>query len=540
MTDITAQPRPVDQVLKAGVLARNVKIEPLVDRWYAWTHLLCPVQQALNLTFRYLPIARSFVANPAVHIAAAEDPTMFGGPFLSLPLSAVDAVRRYVAQTEVDRAEALSLAQALRDFETRLKTTSSGYSLDEFRTQTPTSLSGRIELSYDRHSQPGLRILEEMFDRDDLGLSRAQGVLLNTDKDVDRPFFLSTPRLSAPGSLYVGRPFGDAAIQALCTARQQAVDVAELASSLDVAPEHLAKFFEPEGDQDKPDVRAPESGVRVRYFGHACLLIETPSTSILVDPTFAMDRLDDTHHLTFADLPARIDVLLISHGHQDHFLPEVLMQIRDRVGVVLIPPSNRGELADPSLKRMLMGLGYRSIVTLDPLDVYDLPDGRITALPFSGEHCDLDVHSKQCALVELRGKKICLFVDSDAIDIETYRRLAPLLDKPDIMFVGMECFGAPLSWLYGPLLPAPTTKRNDNSRRMSGADRAKAWRLAEAIKPQRAFVYAMGQERWMRFLMGLNYTEDSVQLTEAQGFVAQCRDQGIEAGHLNTFAEIVL
>ncbi|MGH1557240.1 hypothetical protein ACRAWD_04305 [Caulobacter segnis] len=136
MTDVTAPPRPPAARLKRhGVLARQVKIEPLVDRWYAWTHLLSPVQQALNLAFRYLPIARSFVANPAVHIAAAEDPEMFGGPFLSLPLSAVDDVRRYIAATETDRGEALAFAHALRDFETRMKASASGYSLDEFRGQ---------------------------------------------------------------------------------------------------------------------------------------------------------------------------------------------------------------------------------------------------------------------------------------------------------------------------------------------------------------------------------------------------------------------
>jgi hypothetical protein len=177
---------------------------------------------------------------------------------------------------------------------------------------------------------------------------------------------------------------------------------------------------------------------------------------------------------------------------------------------------------------------------LEPLETFDLPGGKITALPFSGEHCDLDVHAKQCGLFELHGRKICLFVDSDAIDINTYLRLKPMLDEPDVMLVGMECNGAPLSWLYGPLIPGVISKRNDNSRRLSGADNQRAWQLAQAIRPKRAYVYAMGQEPWMKFLMGLNYAPDSIQLLESSAFVNSCQDAGITAERLQNFAEIVL
>jgi L-ascorbate metabolism protein UlaG (beta-lactamase superfamily) len=523
-----------------GVIAPNVKIEPLVDRWYAWTHLLSPVQGALNLAFRFLPVARSFVAAPAVHAAATQDPTMYGGPFMELPGGAVDEVRRYVGEMETGRAEALAFARQFREYELHLQSTATGYSLNEMREQMPATLCGRVELAYDRHHHPRMRLLDEMFVLDDLGLSRAQGVLLNTQRDVDRPFHLSTPRLSLPGSLYLERPLGSAAVQALCEARDRPTRLDDLAEQLGTSRARLAPFFvAPQAPRRRP-LPPPADGVRVRYFGHACILIETSTSSVLVDPTFAIDELDNAEHLTLGDLPDRIDVVFISHGHQDHFLPEALMQLRHRVGTVLIPPCNQGELADPPLKRILTGLGYKSIVVLDPLESYALPDGVLTALPFSGEHCDLDVHSKQCAVLEVRGKKICLFVDSDAIDIETYKRLAPRLDNPDIMFLGMECNGAPLSWLYGPLIPAPIAKRIDGSRRLSGADCAKAWRLAEAIRPKRAFVYAMGQEAWLRFLMGLNYTPDSIQLAESSAFVENCRLNGIEAARLINHAEIHL
>lgn len=37
---------------------------------------------------------------------------------------------------------------------------------------------------------------------------------------------------------------------------------------------------------------------------------------------------------TFNDLPDRIDYVVISHNHQDHCSPEVLMQLRHKIGTV--------------------------------------------------------------------------------------------------------------------------------------------------------------------------------------------------------------
>jgi L-ascorbate metabolism protein UlaG (beta-lactamase superfamily) len=281
-------------------------------------------------------------------------------------------------------------------------------------------------------------------------------------------------------------------------------------------------------------------GVRVRYFGHACVLMETSRTSILVDPTAAHDRHASVDHFVFSELPPHVDVLFISHGHQDHFVPEFLMRLRERVGLVVIPGGNRGELSDPSLRRMLRQLGYTRIRTLEPLETLEVADGSITGLPFTGEHSDLDVHSKQCALVELKGRRICMLVDTDAVDIDVYRRVVARLVQPDMVFIGMECSGAPLSWLYGPLVSRPIARRNDNSRRLSGANGRRAWDIVALLQPRRVCVYAMGQEPWMRNLMGLNYTQDSVQIKESEEFIRRCRQAGIPADRLYLKMETTL
>lgn len=539
MTDpnVNALTNPRDYDPRSAYLDPAVKIEPLVDRWYAWPHLLSAAQQALNLQYRYLPAIRSFIAAPMVHVAASQTPEMFGGPFVDLPATAVDAAQAYVDACVSDRAEALEFASAYRDFDVALQS-ANGYSLNEFRKTMPEALKGRVELVYDLNSHPKVRLLEEMFAESDLGLSGACEILLHRQPDVDRPFFLSTPRLNIDGGAFIRTPFGASGVATLCSARSNPVDLDRLATQLGVSRDLLAPYFV----ATPPDLAENYAGegVRVRYFGHACLLIETNAVSILVDPTAARDRLPGVTHFTFDDFPPRIDYLLVSHGHQDHFTPEVLLQLRDRVGAVLIPPNNRGELADPSLRRMLEALGYSSVRTLEPLSPLEIPDGALTALPFSGEHSDLDVHAKQCAVVELKGRRICLFVDSDAIDLEVYKRISDRLMAPDLMFLGMECFGAPLSWLYGPLISGPLSKKNDNSRRLSGADSFAAQRLTDILKPRRAYVYAMGQEPWMRGLMGLQYSEESVQLREAAAYVAYCRQAGVPAELLNQHLELTL
>jgi hypothetical protein len=97
------------------------------------------------------------------------------------------------------------------------------------------------------------------------------------------------------------------------------------------------------------------------------------------------------------------------------------------------------------------------------------------------------------------------------------------------LFIGMECNGAPLTWLYAPLMGKPVNRRNNESRRLSGANCERATNVLQEIKAPHVYVYAMGQEPWMKYLMGLEYTPDAIQLTESAQFVAQCQAAGLVA-----------
>jgi len=41
-------------------LKPNVVIEPLIDNWYAWSHLISPATAAMNIKERHVVIMNSF------------------------------------------------------------------------------------------------------------------------------------------------------------------------------------------------------------------------------------------------------------------------------------------------------------------------------------------------------------------------------------------------------------------------------------------------------------------------------------------------
>jgi hypothetical protein len=46
---------------KCLYLKENVQVEPLVDQWYAWSHLVPPATAARNLTERHMKIMDSYI-----------------------------------------------------------------------------------------------------------------------------------------------------------------------------------------------------------------------------------------------------------------------------------------------------------------------------------------------------------------------------------------------------------------------------------------------------------------------------------------------
>jgi L-ascorbate metabolism protein UlaG (beta-lactamase superfamily) len=405
----------------------------------------------------------------------------------------------------------------------------------------PESLRGLVELLYDLNNNPQLRFYEDLVYDNGLMPEQMYEIALSRTPEKSRPFFLSTPRLADAEHLHVPMCFDDARIDALAAMRLQAAPLGEAARMLNIDSnrmESLRQFFTTEAPQRNAPMYAGE-GVRVRYFGHACVLVQTAATSILLDPMLAWEAKGDGR-FTFDDLPDRIDYAVISHGHQDHCSPEMLLQLRHRIGRVLVPSSNDGSLSDPSIKLLLKRLGIGNVTALRAFDEVAVPGGKIMSWPSPGEHVDLDIYSRHAVFIELEGRKLAFLVDTDGCEPQLFRRVAARTGRDlDGLFFGMECHGAPLTWLYGPLLTQSISRRDDESRRLSGLDCHRAWHVLQEFSPKKVFVYAMGQEPWLRYIMGLEYTPDSIQIKELVAFLGRCRAAGLDAENLFMSREIL-
>jgi len=242
----------------------------------------------------------------------------------------------------------------------------------------------------------------------------------------------------------------------------------------------------------------------------------------------------------FDDLPEFIDFVVITHNHPDHVALESLLHLRHRVRSLIVPANTQGSVADPSLKLMFRRLGFRNVQTLDSLESIEFDGGTLTALPFLGEHGDLDVRSKSSYLLRVGERAILCAADSNNLEPRVYQLLRDLVGELDALFIGMECQGAPMSWFYGPLLSKPILRKYDETRRLSGSDSARALEMVDILRPNQVYVYAMGMEPWLGFISSLHYDAESQPIIESNRLVDECRRRGVTAERLYGAREIVL
>jgi hypothetical protein len=159
-------------------------------------------------------------------------------------------------------------------------------------------------------------------------------------------------------------------------------------------------------------------------------------------------------------------------------------------------------------------------------------------VPFWGEHGDLNISSKTAYLIKLGGKSIMCVADSNNLEPALYEHVEAQVGEIDTLFLGMECDGAPLSWMYGALLLKPLDRTMDTSRRLCGSDSARGLDLVQRFKTKRLFVYAMGQEPWLSFITSIKYTEESKPIVESTRLIHACQSKGIEAERLFGAREI--
>lgn len=526
---------------KTQYLKPNVVIEPLVDNWYAWSHLISPGTAAMNITERHMKIMESYLTAPEIHAQAVQNPSMRGGPFMDYSSDRTSEVQELIKDTRQKRKVMLELSNAIKQLHLLLAGEATGSGLEKLYEKIPVALHGYVELFYDLNNHPGFRFYEFLLYESKYYDTSAQSIALWLTNNDERPFSLSTPRLYESNVFQCQIPFHSALIDRLAQMKYQAADVDTLMVDLGVPASDEILFRSLFTDQVPPMYeRYTGEHIRMRYFGHACILVETKDISILVDPLISYYGYDSTiEHFSDLHLPETLDYVLITHNHQDHVLLESLLPLRHRIKNIIVPSSHNGRLEDPDLKLMFNKLGFRNVIALNEMGVLTYEDTQITALPFVGEHSDLNIMSKACYLVTIGQFKLFFCADSRIVNPVLYKHIQCIIGDIDVLFLGMECDGAPLSWLYGPLMPQRLTREQDTSRRLSGSDCAKGTSLIEIFRPKEVYIYAMGQEPWVEFISSIKYTPESNPIVQSDRLISQCLHSGVIAERLFGEKEIL-
>ncbi len=519
----------------------NLVIEPLIMRWYAWSHLISPGTAAMNIVHRHIEIMNSYLESPESHQEAVKDPKMLGGPFMDYSTTRTDEIQQLLEDTFEKQNDLIDFCFAIRKLDDILKKNAKGYSLEQLYDKVPDILKGYIELFYDLNHQPSFRLIEELLYLSNFYKPELQSIALWITENDSRPFVLSTPRLNEPNVLHLPIPFHSEKIDILSKMKfkpQPYEDIKKLFAITTEQEPLFKSFFTTEPPRKYQKYEGDK--VRMRYFGHACILVETKEVSILIDPLISYYGYPSkVEHFSDFDLPDTIDYVLISHNHQDHILLETLLPLRHRIKNIIVPRSGGGELQDPKLKLMFQKIGFKKVWDIDEFEKIEYEDCTITGLPFTGEHCDIDIRAKMCFHVQL-GKFSLLFgADSRVLEKRIYEKVQPIIGNVDVIFLGMECDGAPLTWLYGPLLLSEISNENDQSRRLSGCDFERGMHLVNTFNPLEVYVYAMGQEPWCEFISSLKYTSESNPIVQSNKLVQECKARGLVAERLFGEKEIL-
>jgi L-ascorbate metabolism protein UlaG (beta-lactamase superfamily) len=525
-------------------LREDVYVDPLINSWYAWPNLVAPMTYSMYSTKTHRRLINSFLNNHELHILANQDRSMAGGgEFVDCSADQLNVLRTLLNTYDVEYAVYQRLAEAIRELDALVRGHMSGETIEPLYEKVPDMLKGYVELTMDLNHQPSYRFIEGLLYETpyyDTGIQSVSFGLLSLVET--RPFVLSTPRLADDRHLQIRVPLVSGLLDEIFRARTEPISLDDIHRLFGQVECKGGLAYEALFTMEAPALRHMPlvDGVRVQYTGHAGLMIETRDCSVLIDPVIASRTAAIADQMiSYSQLPEKIDYVCLTHNHSDHVNLETLLQLRHKIGTVLVPKNNGGSLADPSLRLILKQLGFK-VHEVDDLDEVALPGGRIISLPFLGEHGDLNIRSKTAWVVDLAGRKIYAGADSSNLEPRMYEHLRRKIGRLDVLAIGMECVGAPYTWLYGALNMEPVSKKIKESRRLNGSGYEKAARMVAAFEPARVFIYALGLEPWYGYFMGLDYQENSEQLLQSSQMVRHCTEIGVPVERLQGKHTLVL
>ena len=511
-------------------LKSNILMEPLIYQWPAWLNLVSPLTSGFFFQNHYMKLLRSFVEYPQLHQQACKDPKLTGGFFVNLNDEFHEQANHLLHDMNEKLAPLIALTNDILRFNELMVNSANGQSLEAFYCDLPASLQGMVELLYDLNNRAHMRFIESILYHRYYDTSMQSIMLFPCADNELRPFILSTPRLNKDTNLQLNVPFHSLIIDKLASSREDGLDFEDLVLSLDLTAhkKHLLRSFFLTEKPTPPEKRHYSGqGFRLRYFGHACILLQSNDVSILIDPFLANSDQYTGKRYSYEDFPETIDYVLITHSHQDHCNLETLLQLRHKIKHIIVPVNNGGFLADPSIQKMLRQSGFNQVNTLGEFESIQINNFKVTGVPFLGEHGDLNIHSKISYHISIQEQSLLFAADSNNIDNALYAHIRSILGKVDTLFIGMECRGAPYSWVYGALSTMPIKREHDQSRRLSGSNAEKAWQMIYALGVSKAYVYAMGLEPWLSHVLGIQSHETSMPMIESAKLIDKCSQKGI-------------
>jgi L-ascorbate metabolism protein UlaG (beta-lactamase superfamily) len=513
-------------------LREDAYFEPLFNGWYAWPYLIPPVQAARHTVNTHMRLMKSFLNNHELHIAAIKQKGMAGGEFLNCSEEQIADIGALLHRTSEAHKDLVELCEAVTALDDLLRSHTSGETIDYLYPLIPGPLKGLVEIVMDLEHRASYRLIEPLIYLTPyykLELQTLSFGLLSKVKE--RPFVLSTPRLPDANHLRVHAHFASDLVDEVFRARETSISSARVDELFSARATEGGLTYHDLFTSEPPKYvyRPVVDGMRLRYTGHAGFVIETRDLCVLIDPVIANRGADYADSIiSYSDLPPKIDYICLTHNHQDHVNLETLLQLRYKTRQVIVPKNNGGTLADPSLRLMLKQLGF-NVTEVDEFQEIPVLGGRIVSVPFLGEHGDLNVRSKTGWYLDLFRKRIYIGADSSNPDAALFQRLGAVFADVDILAIGMECVGAPYTWLYGALHSKLVSRAIKNSRRLNGSDAVQAFGMVQALRAKQVYIYALGIEPWYRYFMGLDYDQDARQLAEANTLIDCCRKLGVSA-----------
>ncbi|MFF3554849.1 MBL fold metallo-hydrolase [Streptomyces tsukubensis] len=334
----------------------------------------------------------------------------------------------------------------------------------------------------------------------------------------------ASPRETAPGTAEPPISPGPAGLEELRRSQvPSALDSLRTALELDDAQaERLALLLR--AHASPAPHRRPEAGGRIRYFGNACLALQTPEGAVVTDPFLSTDG-NGTGRYTLDDLPDFIDLVLVTHGHHGRIVLETLLQLRGRIGAVVAPRSSRSAPGEPSTGLFLSRLGF-PVVEAGEYDEFGFPGGRVVATPFPG------TGGRSAYWVELAGRSAFIGTDAYGDDPEPCRRIRHRLGAADYAFLAMDPGGTPPARHYEALMAKLGLARPDTPRTPPGPSAEQAAAVTAELGAAETYVYAAGDEPWPGHTTAAPSHGDPYRAPRIQHFTRWCADRGITAGHL--------